>query len=74
MRLDLPSQHHSAREASEHCLVLVEKDAEEALVIGPLDRAKERGVLAASQDWVKHCLLQQLVLPPQEFPPKLKHS
>ena len=68
VRTDLPPQHHGAREhESERCLVLVEKDADEAAVRTRLERARAREVIAISQDWAKHCLLQQRVLPPTDF-------
>ena len=64
VRANLPTQHHNAREGTERCVVLVEKDADHAAVAGDLARAKRRGVDVASQDWAKHCLLlQRLLLP-----------
>ena len=68
VRTDLPPQHHGARDhVSQRCLVLVEKDADEAAVRTRLERARAREVIAISQDWAKHCLLQQRVLPPTDF-------
>ena len=52
---------------------VVEKDAEEeAAVTGPLERARARGVPAASQDWLRNCLLQQKLLELTDHPPTLK--
>jgi hypothetical protein len=73
VRLDLPPKHHSGggEPAAKHCLVLVENDASRAAVGGLLERARARSVPAASQDWLKHCLLQQQQLDVSRYPPKV---
>ena len=72
VRVDLPPQQRVTSGEGRTCLLVVEKDAERARVAGPLERASARRVLTASQDWVKHCLLEQRVLEPRRFPVTLK--
>lgn len=72
VRTDLPPQHRAASGGGRTCLVLVEKDTDRARAAAPLERASSREVPSASQDWVKHCLLEQRILEPRRFPPTTK--
>lgn len=66
VRSDLPPLHH-CHEDGKPCVVVVQKDAQKVVVAGPMQRASKRGLLVASQDWVKHCLLQGEVLDATDF-------
>ena len=71
-RTDLPTER-SNEGGDKTCVVVVvqkpEKDkSHPAGVAGLLERAKAKQVPTASQDWVKHCLLEQKVLELSRFP------
>ena len=74
VRTDLPSERSNAGDGGEKtCVVVVQKDAAlPSQAAGLLERAKVKQVPAASQDWIKHCLLEQRVLELAKFPVKPK--
>ena len=76
LRTDLPTER-SNEGGDKTCVVVVvqkpEKDkSHPAGVAGLLERAKAKQVPTASQDWVKHCLLEQKVLELSRFPAVVK--
>ena len=66
VRRELPPQHHEQRHVA--CVVLVQRSAElTAAQQGLLRRARQRGVLVVSQDWLERCLTMQEAFPPEDF-------